>query len=98
MVTYKSITLNLDKKMIYDIETLMNQKIVQENGIVFYNTHTGNKQDFYRKLLTEGIRIFSFELEDKNLEYQQKLRKMRIKYGDSNDSSTESTKATKKSR
>jgi hypothetical protein len=85
MVIYKGITLNLDKKMIGEIETLMNSKIQTEEGVIIFEVHVGNKQDFYRRLLRSGFNQI-------NLEYVNQLKAMRIEYGDKGSSDTKNNK------
>jgi hypothetical protein len=89
MVTYKPITLNLDKKFISDIENLMDSKIRTEKGAIIFEVHVGNKQDFFRRLLRAGYNQINLELE-KQTETERK------NYENRDSNNTESEKNTKR--
>lgn len=88
MATYKSITLNIDKKFISDIENLMNSKIQTERGAIIFEVHVGNKQDFYRRLIRAGFNSI-------NLDFEKQTEIERKKYENKDSNNTEDKEKTK---
>lgn len=65
----KSILIRLEQSEYDNINNLMCHTLVSD-GIVIDKMHFGQKQDFYKRLLTIGINVLKQEWDDKEKKFE----------------------------
>lgn len=70
MGNYILTNINIDKKILQQINDLMNTEILDEAGNIRFQMHKGSKQQWYREIIEEGLNKKYQILESKKKELQ----------------------------
>lgn len=72
-MSYKMISVNVDKRILDNIHKIMDTEIIDEDDIVRFQMHKGSKQQWYRELLEEGLNSKIALLNQKRKEFNNEV-------------------------